>query len=217
MQMAFANRVKLPLATRPTAPRLRGAGPCSRGALQVAAAAKKGELFMWQALREGLDEEMSSDPTVCIMGEDVGHYGGSYKVTLDLYKKYGDLRVLDTPICENGFMGVGVGAAMTGLRPVVEGMNMGFLLLAFNQISNNCGMLHYTSGGQYSTPLVIRGPGGVGRQLGAEHSQRLESYFQSIPGVQLVAVSTVRNSKALFKSAIRSNNPVIFFEHVLLY
>ncbi|KAL6764008.1 thiamine diphosphate-binding protein [Haematococcus lacustris] len=217
MQMALANRVKLPLATRPTAPRLRGAGPCSRGALQVAAAAKKGELFMWQALREGLDEEMSSDPTVCIMGEDVGHYGGSYKVTLDLYKKYGDLRVLDTPICENGFMGVGVGAAMTGLRPVVEGMNMGFLLLAFNQISNNCGMLHYTSGGQYSTPLVIRGPGGVGRQLGAEHSQRLESYFQSIPGVQLVAVSTVRNSKALFKSAIRSNNPVIFFEHVLLY
>jgi hypothetical protein len=95
---------------------------------------------------------------------------------------------------------MGVGAAMTGLRPIVEGMNMGFLLLAFNQISNNCGMLHYTSGGQYKTPLVIRGPGGVGRQLGAEHSQRLESYFQSIPGVQLVAVSTVRNSKALLKA-----------------
>lgn len=97
-------------------------------------------------------------------------------------------------------MGMGVGAAMTGLRPIVEGMNMGFLLLAFNQISNNCGMMHYTSGGQYKTPMVIRGPGGVGRQLGAEHSQRLESYFQSIPGVQLVAVSTVRNAKALLKS-----------------
>lgn len=97
-------------------------------------------------------------------------------------------------------MGMGVGAAMTGLRPIVEGMNMGFLLLAFNQISNNCGMLHYTSGGQYKTPLVIRGPGGVGRQLGAEHSQRLESYFQSIPGVQLVAVSTPRNAKALLKA-----------------
>lgn len=93
----------------------------------------------------------------------------------------------------------------------------GFLLLAFNQISNNAGMLHYTSGGHYKVPVVIRGPGGVGRQLGAEHSQRLESYFQSIPGVQLVAVSTVRNSKALLKSAIRSDNPVIFFEHVLLY
>ena len=97
-------------------------------------------------------------------------------------------------------MGMGIGAAMTGLRPIIEGMNMGFLLLAFNQISNNCGMLHYTSGGQYKTPVVIRGPGGVGRQLGAEHSQRLESYFQSIPGVQLVACSTVRNSKALLKS-----------------
>jgi len=94
---------------------------------------------------------------------------------------------------------------------------MGFLLLAFNQISNNCGMLHYTSGGQYKVPMVIRGPGGVGRQLGAEHSQRLESYFQSIPGVQLVACSTVQNSKALLKSAIRSDNPIIFFEHVLLY
>ncbi|MEW5303216.1 MAG: hypothetical protein WDW36_005925 [Sanguina aurantia] len=151
------------------------------------------------------------------MGEDVGHYGGSYKVTLGLYKKYGDMRILDTPICENGFMGMGIGAAMTGLRPIVEGMNMGFLLLAFNQISNNCGMLHYTSGGQYSVPIVIRGPGGVGRQLGAEHSQRLESYFQSIPGVQLVAASTAKNAKALLKSAIRSNNPIIFFEHVLLY
>lgn len=97
-------------------------------------------------------------------------------------------------------MGMGIGAGMTGLRPIIEGMNMGFLLLAFNQISNNCGMLHYTSGGQYKTPVVIRGPGGVGRQLGAEHSQRLESYFQSIPGVQLVACSTVQNSKALLKS-----------------
>ncbi len=114
-------------------------------------------------------------------------------------------------------MGMGVGAAMTGLRPIVEGMNMGFLLLAFNQISNNCGMLHYTSGGQFKVPMVIRGPGGVGRQLGAEHSQRLESYFQSIPGVQLVACSTVANAKGLLKAAIRSDNPIIFFEHVLLY
>lgn len=182
----------------------------------VAASAGK-TLMMWEALREAVDEEMERDPTVCIMGEDVGHYGGSYKVTYGLYKKYGDMRVLDTPICENGFMGMGVGAAMTGLRPIVEGMNMGFLLLAFNQISNNCGMLHYTSGGQFKVPMVIRGPGGVGRQLGAEHSQRLESYFQSIPGVQLVACSTTANAKALLKAAIRCDNPVIFFEHVLLY
>lgn len=165
---------------------------------------------MWEALREAVDEEMERDPTVCLMGEDVGHYGGSYKVTYDLYKKYGDLRLLDTPICENGFMGVGIGAAMTGLRVIIEGMNMGFLLLAYNQISNNAGMLHYTSGGQFKVPVVIRGPGGVGRQLGAEHSQRLESYFQSIPGVQLVACSTTANAKALLKSAIRSDNPVSF-------
>ncbi|MBA0568789.1 hypothetical protein Golob_006257, partial [Gossypium lobatum] len=125
---------------------------------------------------------MERDPRVCVMGEDVGHYGGSYKVTKGLATKFGDLRVLDTPIAENSFTGMGIGAAMTGLRPVVEGMNMGFLLLAFNQISNNCGMLHYTSGGQFTIPIVIRGPGGVGRQLGAEHSQRLESYFQSVPG-----------------------------------
>lgn len=183
----------------------------------VAVKAEKKEMMMWEALREGLDEEMERDPTVCLMGEDVGHYGGSYKVSYGLYKKYGEMRLLDTPICENGFMGMGVGAAMTGLRPIVEGMNMGFLLLAFNQISNNCGMLHYTSGGQYKVPMVIRGPGGVGRQLGAEHSQRLESYFQSIPGVQLVACSTVKNAKGLLKSAIRSDNPIIFFEHVLLY
>jgi len=185
--------------------------------MQVRVAAGGEEMMMWEALRQGLDEEMESDPTVCMMGEDVGHYGGSYKVSYGLYKKYGDMRLLDTPICENGFMGMGVGAAMTGLRPIVEGMNMGFLLLAFNQISNNCGMLHYTSGGQYNVPMVIRGPGGVGRQLGAEHSQRLESYFQSIPGVQLVACSTPRNAKALLKAAIRSDNPIIFFEHVLLY
>ncbi|KAK4345263.1 hypothetical protein RND71_035439 [Anisodus tanguticus] len=175
------------------------------------------ELLLFEALREGLEEEMDRDPTVCVMGEDVGHYGGSYKVTKGLAPKYGDLRVLDTPIAENAFTGMGIGAAMTGLRPIVEGMNMGFLLLAFNQISNNCGMLHYTSGGQFKIPIVIRGPGGVGRQLGAEHSQRLESYFQSIPGIQMVACSTPYNAKGLMKAAIRSDNPVILFEHVLLY
>ncbi|KAL2930628.1 Pyruvate dehydrogenase E1 component subunit beta-3 chloroplastic [Bienertia sinuspersici] len=175
------------------------------------------EVLLFEALREGLDEEMERDSRVCVMGEDVGHYGGSYKVTKGLAPKYGDLRVVDTPIAENSFTGMGIGAAMTGLRPVIEGMNMGFLLLAFNQISNNCGMLHYTSGGQFTIPVVIRGPGGVGRQLGAEHSQRLESYFQSIPGIQMVACSTPYNAKGLMKAAIRSENPVILFEHVLLY
>lgn len=208
-----APTVSMRLIASRRAPVATHSAPAPRRAVAVRAETK----MMWEALREAVDEEMEMDPTVCMMGEDVGHYGGSYKVSFDLYKKYGSLRVLDTPICENGFLGMGVGAAMTGLRPIVEGMNMGFLLMAFNQISNNCGMLHYTSGGQYKVPIVVRGPGGVGKQLGAEHSQRLESYFQSIPGVQLVAPSTVENSKALLKSAIRSDNPIIFFEHVLLY
>ena len=175
------------------------------------------ETLLFNALREAIDEEMARDPRVCVMGEDVGQYGGSYKVTKDLYNKYGELRVLDTPIAENSFTGMAVGAAMTGLRPIVEGMNMGFLLLAFNQISNNMGMLRYTSGGNFTIPVVVRGPGGVGRQLGAEHSQRLEAYFHAVPGIKIVAVSTPTNAKGLMKAAIRDNNPVLFFEHVLLY
>ncbi len=175
------------------------------------------EVLMFNALRAAIDEEMAHDPTVFVLGEDVGHYGGSYKVTKDLYKKYGDLRLLDTPIAENSFTGMAVGAAMTGLRPIIEGMNMGFLLLAFNQIANNAGMLRYTSGGNFKIPMVIRGPGGVGRQLGAEHSQRLEAYFQAVPGLKIVACSTAYNAKGLLKAAIRDENPVLFFEHVLLY
>ena len=175
------------------------------------------ETLMFNALREATDEEMARDKTVFVLGEDVGHYGGSYKVTKDLYKKYGDSRLLDTPIAENSFCGMAVGAALTGLRPIIEGMNMGFLLLAFNQIANNAGMLRYTSGGNYKIPMVIRGPGGVGRQLGAEHSQRLEAYFHAVPGLKIVACSTAYNSKGLLKAAIRDDNPVLFFEHVLLY
>lgn len=175
------------------------------------------ETLFFNALRDATDEEMGRDETVLVLGEDVGHYGGSYKVTKDLCKKYGDLRVLDTPIAENSFCGMAVGAAMTGLRPIVEGMNMGFLLLAFNQISNNAGMLRYTSGGNFKIPMVIRGPGGVGRQLGAEHSQRLEAYFHAVPGLKIVACSTPYNAKGLLKAAIRDDNPVLFFEHVLLY
>ncbi|MDB9517245.1 alpha-ketoacid dehydrogenase subunit beta [Roseofilum reptotaenium CS-1145] len=175
------------------------------------------ETLFFNALREAIDEEMARDPSVFVLGEDVGQYGGSYKVTKGLYEKYGELRVLDTPIAENSFTGLAVGAAMTGLRPIIEGMNMGFLLLAFNQISNNAGMLRYTSGGNFTIPLVIRGPGGVGKQLGAEHSQRLEAYFQAVPGLKIVACSTPYNAKGLMKSAIRDGNPVLFFEHVLLY
>ncbi|WP_373478726.1 alpha-ketoacid dehydrogenase subunit beta [Geminocystis sp.] len=175
------------------------------------------ETLMFNALRQAIDEEMAKDDKVFVLGEDVGQYGGSYKVTKGLYEKYGEFRVLDTPIAENSFTGMAVGAAMAGLRPIIEGMNMGFLLLAFNQIANNAGMMRYTSGGNYKIPVVIRGPGGVGRQLGAEHSQRLEAYFQAVPGLKIVACSTAYNAKGLLKSAIRDDNPVLFFEHVLLY
>ncbi|NEQ38313.1 MAG: alpha-ketoacid dehydrogenase subunit beta [Okeania sp. SIO3I5] len=175
------------------------------------------QTLLFNALGAAIDEEMAHDPTVYVLGEDVGHYGGSYKVTKDLYQKYGELRVLDTPIAENSFTGMAIGSALTGLRPIIEGMNMGFLLLAFNQIANNAGMLRYTSGGNFKIPLVIRGPGGVGRQLGAEHSQRLEAYFQAVPGLKIVACSTPYNAKGLLKAAIRDENPVLFFEHVLLY
>ena len=175
------------------------------------------ETLMFNALREATDEEMARDNTVFVLGEDVGQYGGSYKVTKGLYEKYGEFRALDTPIAENSFCGLAVGAAMTGLRPIIEGMNMGFLLLAFNQIANNAGMLRYTSGGNFKIPMVIRGPGGVGRQLGAEHSQRLEAYFHAVPGLKIVACSTAYNAKGLLKAAIRDENPVLFFEHVLLY
>ncbi|MCL2931105.1 MAG: alpha-ketoacid dehydrogenase subunit beta [Trichodesmium sp. MAG_R03] len=175
------------------------------------------QTLLFNALRAAIDEEMALDPTVYVLGEDVGHYGGSYKVTKDLYQKYGELRILDTPIAENSFTGMAIGSALTGLRPIIEGMNMGFLLLAFNQIANNAGMLRYTSGGNFKIPLVIRGPGGVGRQLGAEHSQRLEAYFQAVPGLKIVACSTPYNAKGLLKMAIRDENPVLFFEHVLLY
>jgi pyruvate dehydrogenase E1 component beta subunit len=175
------------------------------------------ETLLFKALQQAIDEEMGRDETVYVLGEDVGQYGGSYKVTKDLYEKYGEWRVLDTPIAENSFTGMAVGSAMTGLRPIIEGMNMGFLLLAFNQIANNAGMLRYTSGGNFKIPMVIRGPGGVGRQLGAEHSQRLEAYFHAVPGLKIVACSTPYNAKGLLKAAIRDNNPVLFFEHVLLY
>ncbi|PFH31096.1 pyruvate dehydrogenase complex subunit PD-HE1Beta [Besnoitia besnoiti] len=177
----------------------------------------KVERSLYQALHMALAEEMDRDRSVCVMGEDVGHYGGSYKVTRELHARFGNFRCMDTPICENTFTGMAVGAAMNGLRPVVEGMNMGFLLLAFNQISNNAGMVRYTSGGAFDVPIVIRGPGGVGKQLGPEHSQRIEAYLMAVPGLKIVACSTPYNARGLLKSAIRENNPVVFFEHVLTY
>ena len=170
-----------------------------------------------EALNLALREEMHRDDRVFVIGEEVGLYEGAYKVTQGLLKEFGERRVVDTPIAESGFTGVGIGAAMVGLRPVVEMMTFNFALLALDQIVNVAAKIHYMSGGQYSIPLVIRGPGGPAHQLAAQHSQSMESYFYHVPGLKVVRPSTPMDAKGLLKSAIRDDNPVIFIESETLY
>jgi pyruvate dehydrogenase E1 component beta subunit len=170
-----------------------------------------------EALNMALREEMQRDPRVFIMGEEVGLYDGAYKVTQGLLKEFGAKRVIDTPISESGFTGVGIGAAMAGLRPVVEMMTFNFAILALDQIVNSAAKLLYMSGGQYNIPLVIRGPGGPAHQLAAQHSQSMESYFCHVPGLKVVRPSTPEDAKGLLKSSIRDENPVIFIEAETLY
>jgi pyruvate dehydrogenase E1 component beta subunit len=169
------------------------------------------------ALNMALREEMLRDPRVFIIGEEVGLYEGAYKVTQGLLKEFGPRRVVDTPIAESGFTGVGIGAAMVGLRPVVEMMTFNFALLALDQIVNTAAKVHYMSGGQYHVPIVIRGPGGPAHQLAAQHSQSMESYFYHVPGLKVVRPSTPMDAKGLLKAAIRDDNPVIFIESETLY
>jgi pyruvate dehydrogenase E1 component subunit beta len=170
-----------------------------------------------EALNMALREEMHRDPRVFIIGEEVGLYEGAYKVTQGLLKEFGPQRVVDTPIAESGFTGVGIGAAMVGLRPVVEMMTFNFALLALDQIVNTAAKVHYMSGGQYHVPIVIRGPGGPAHQLAAQHSQSMESYFYHVPGLKVVRPSTPMDAKGLLKAAIRDDNPVIFIESETLY
>lgn len=170
-----------------------------------------------EALSQALREEMLRDPRVLVMGEEVGVYEGAYKVTQGLLKEFGEKRVVDTPICEAGFTGVGIGAAMLGLRPVVEMMTFNFAVLALDQIVNSAAKISYMSGGQYHIPIVIRGPGGPAHQLAAQHSQSMESYFYHVPGLKVVRPSTPRDAKGLLKSAIRDDNPVVFIEAETLY
>jgi pyruvate/2-oxoglutarate/acetoin dehydrogenase E1 component len=170
-----------------------------------------------EALNHALREEMTRDPRVFVIGEEVGLYEGAYKVTQGLLKDFGPKRVVDTPIAESGFTGVGIGAAMTGLRPVVEMMTFNFALLALDQIVNSAAKLNYMSGGQYNVPIVIRGPGGPAHQLAAQHSQSMEVYFYHVPGLKVVRPSTPMDAKGLLKSAIRDDNPVIFIESETLY
>jgi pyruvate/2-oxoglutarate/acetoin dehydrogenase E1 component len=170
-----------------------------------------------EALNSALSEEMQRDERVFIIGEEVGLYDGAYKVTQGLLKAFGPKRVVDTPICESGFTGVGIGAAMLGLRPVVEVMTFNFAILALDQIVNSAAKMYYMSGGQFNVPIVIRGPGGPAHQLAAQHSQSMETYFYHVPGLKVVRPTTPADAKGLLKSAIRDDNPVIFIEAETLY
>ena len=170
-----------------------------------------------EALNQALREEMRRDPHVFLMGEEVGVYQGAYKVSQGLLEEFGPRRIIDTPISEAGFVGAGIGAAMAGLRPVVEIMTFNFAIVAMDQIVNHAAKIHYMSGGQYKIPMVIRGPGGPAVQLAAQHSQSMESYFYHVPGLIVVRPSTPKDAKGLLKSAIRDDNPVIFIESETLY
>jgi pyruvate dehydrogenase E1 component beta subunit len=169
------------------------------------------------ALNQALFEEMRRDDRVFIMGEEVGVYQGAYKVSKGLLQEFGEMRVVDTPITELGFAGVGVGAAMVGLRPIIEFMTWNFALLALDQVVNSAAKMLYMSGGQYNIPMVFRGPNGAALQLSAQHSQAWESWLSHIPGLKVVAPGTPYDAKGLLKSAIRDDNPVIVLEGEMLY
>ncbi|HKI94035.1 MAG TPA: pyruvate dehydrogenase complex E1 component subunit beta [Gemmatimonadales bacterium] len=169
------------------------------------------------ALNQALREEMERDPNVFLMGEEVGVYQGAYKVSRGLLEQFGDRRIVDTPIAELGFAGVGVGAAMVGLRPVIEFMTWNFALLAIDQVVNSAAKMLYMSNGQIPMPMVFRGPGGAALQLAAQHSQAFESWYAHIPGLKVVAPATPYDAKGLLKSAIRDDNPVVFLEGEMLY
>ena len=170
-----------------------------------------------EALRAAIDEEMARDDRVFVMGEEVGYYDGAYKVTEGLLKKYGEQRVVDTPIAETGFSGVGIGAAMAGLRPIVEFMTFNFSAVAFDQLLNNAAKLHHLSAGQFTLPMVFRGPNAAAHMLSSTHSQAFESFYCGFPGVKVISVATPYDAKGLLKSAIRDDNPVIFFESEVMY
>ena len=169
------------------------------------------------ALNQALREEMQRDDNVFLIGEEVAEYDGAYKVSRGLLKEFGARRVVDTPISELGFTGLGVGAAMVGLRPIVEVMTFNFALLAIDEIVNGAAKMRYMSGGQLGCPLVVRGPGGAALQLAAQHSQAFESWYANIPGLKVVAPATPADAKGLLKTSIRDDDPVIFIEGEMLY
>ncbi len=170
-----------------------------------------------EALREAMIEEMERDPLVFLMGEEVGHYQGAYKVTEGMLERFGEKRVIDTPIVEEGFAGIGIGAAMVGLRPIIEFMTWNFSAVAFDQILNNAAKVRQMSGGQFNCPIVFRGPNGSAKQVGSQHSHSMEHFYATIPGLKVVAPAFPADAKGLMKASIRDNNPVVFLESETLY
>jgi len=174
-------------------------------------------MTMRDALNLALKEELARDPSVFLMGEEVAEYQGAYKVTRGLLEEFGPKRVIDTPITELGFAGLGVGAAMAGLRPIIEFMTFNFSILATDQIINSAAKMLYMSGGQYKIPIVFRGPGGSAYQVSSQHSQAIESWYAYFPGLKVVMPSTPADAKGLLKSSIRDDDPVIFIEQERMY
>ena len=170
-----------------------------------------------EALREAMVEEMERDDRVFLMGEEVGHYQGAYKVSEGMLEKFGPKRVVDTPIAESGFAGIGVGAAMVGLRPIIEFMTWNFSAVAFDQILNNAAKVRQMSGGQFTCPIVFRGPNGSARQVGSQHSHSMEHFYATVPGLKVVAPAFPADAKGLMKAAIRDDNPVLVMESETLY
>ncbi len=170
-----------------------------------------------EAIREAMTEEMDRDPNIFLMGEEVGYYNGAYKVSQGMLQRFGERRVLDAPITECGFAGIGIGAAMVGLRPIVEFMTWNFSLVAADQLINNAAKIRQMSGGQFHVPIVFRGPNGPANQLGGQHSQALEALWCHVPGLKVVAPGTCKDAKGLLKSSIRDDNPVCFLESEVVY
>lgn len=170
-----------------------------------------------EAVREALREALEKDPRVFLMGEDVGRYGGCYAVSKGLIDQFGEDRVMDTPLSESGFVGAGVGAALAGMRPIVEVMTVNFSLLALDQIVNNAATIRHMSGGQFNIPLVIRMATGAGRQLAAQHSHSLECWYAHVPGLKVLTPATISDARYMLEMALQDPDPVIIFEHVMLY
>ena len=214
---AVPSEAPAPASTVPTVPTIPAAPRSAAPAADPDYTGATVTMTLREALRDAIAEEMRADPRVFLMGEEVAQYQGAYKVSQGLLEEFGEKRIIDTPITEHGFTGLGVGAAMAGLRPIIEFMTFNFAMQAMDQLINSAAKTHYMSGGQMSTPIVFRGANGAASRVAAQHSQDFASWFASVPGLKVVAPYSGADAKGLLKSAIRDPNPIIFLENELLY